>query len=91
MCYVILIPELISGNSPGEVFMARTCTRCGSIVIEDGSIQTTEGIVLRFLARKEGKRLRVNLGPVKSAICPKCGEISVYVTDLDRLRGDGAL
>ena len=38
------------------------------------------------LSSDENKLFRGRMGKPKVAICPKCGEVSIYLEDLDRLK-----
>ena len=62
----------------------RQCIRCGAEMTENLIIrQTGDGMGLTittagFFPKKIGK--------TKAAVCPECGEISVYLEDTDRLK-----
>ena len=62
----------------------RTCNRCNTEMIEDLGI-SIEGSRYRVnLVDDERKILfRKTLGRIKAAVCPKCGEISLYVENVD--------
>ena len=53
----------------------RKCIRCGAEMEEDFSFTGAGGNVLR----KKGFNLKA-VYP-KAALCPKCGEVSIYVED----------
>ena len=57
----------------------RTCIRCGAEMVEDCDIRVEgagNGIVLAADAKK---LFSPRLGKPKVAVCPKCGEISLYM------------
>ena len=57
----------------------RKCIRCGAEMKEDFVITSGYGIVIR----PAGKSLK-SVKP-KVAICPECGEASIYVEELDKI------
>ena len=63
----------------------RKCLRCGSQMIEDCGIKTEWGGYGITLTDDECKRFFGRLGAPKVAICPECGEISLYIDDKDKL------
>lgn len=63
----------------------RKCIRCGAEMKEKCNIKvqgTGYGIVL---SSDETKLLGGRMGSPKVAICPSCGEVSIYLEDIDRL------
>ncbi len=64
----------------------RKCIRCGSDMKEDCGIKVGGygyGIVL---TSDENRRFAGRMGPPKVAICPKCGEVSIYLEDTSKLK-----
>lgn len=64
----------------------RKCIRCNSEMKENCAIKiegTGYGIVM---AADENKLLRGRIGKPKVAICPVCGEVSIYVEDVEKLK-----
>lgn len=64
----------------------RKCIRCNSEMKENCAIKiegTGYGIVM---AADENKLLRGRIGRPKVAICPVCGEVSIYVEDVEKLK-----
>ena len=57
----------------------RKCIRCGEEMKENFVITSGHGIVIR----PEGMKLKA-IKP-KVAICPQCGETSIYVDELDKI------
>ncbi len=63
----------------------RECIRCKAEMREDCDIRvqgTGYGIVLASVV---SKLFRGRMGRPKVAICPKCGEVSIYLEDIDKL------
>lgn len=58
----------------------RNCIRCGAEMKEDFRITSGYGIVIRPAKGRAAVKPKV-------AVCPKCGEVSVYVEEPDRLMG----
>lgn len=58
----------------------RKCIRCGAEMEEDHKITSGYGIVIR------GERGRT--AKPKVAVCPHCGELSLYIDSPDKLRRD---
>ena len=67
----------------------RECIRCGSEMKENCAIKmegTGYGIVM---SSDKSKLFAGKLGRPKVAICPKCGEISIYIADVAKLNKSG--
>jgi len=65
----------------------RQCIRCGAEMVEGCGVRQADsasGVVImeseKFFARQIGK--------LKAAVCPKCGEVSLYIENTERLRAD---
>ena len=58
----------------------RNCIRCGAEMQEDFRITSGIGIVIR------PAKGHVAVIP-RAAVCPKCGEVSIYVAEPDKLTG----
>ena len=58
----------------------RNCIRCGAEMKEDFRITSGIGIVIR------PAKGHVAVIP-RAAVCPQCGEVSVYVEEPDKLIG----
>lgn len=64
----------------------RKCIRCGAEMKEECGIRvegTGYGIVL---ASDENKLFGGRKGKPKVAVCPECGEVSIYLEDPKRLK-----
>lgn len=61
----------------------RQCIRCKAEMVENLIIRTGEaGNVIVSTNKFFGK----NLGKVNAAVCPECGEISIYLEDTTKLK-----
>ena len=64
----------------------RKCLRCGAEMKEDCAIlvgQTAWGITL---AAKPNALFGGRIGEPRVAVCPECGEVSMYLTDVSQLK-----
>ncbi len=61
----------------------RKCIRCGSEMKENCAIKTPYGMML---SSDEKKLVGGKLGKPKVAICPECGEVSIYLENLEKLK-----
>ena len=64
----------------------RECIRCGSEMKENCGIKmegTGYGIVM---SSDKSKLFAGRIGRPKAAICPKCGEISIYIADVAKIK-----
>lgn len=59
----------------------RTCIRCGTEMKENYKITSGYGIVIR--PNKGLAAVKPNV-----AVCPKCGEVSIYLEDPEKLLGE---
>ena len=62
----------------------RTCLRCQTEMIEHCDIKIEgagNGVVLAASTKVFAERL----GKPKVAICPNCGEVSLYIEDVEKL------
>ena len=62
----------------------RECLRCGTQMVEDIEV-TVYGsgfTIIRLLKYRPGKLFPIpySYGTPKAAVCPKCGEVSFYLT-----------
>lgn len=65
----------------------RKCLRCGTEMVEDCGVRQSDnacGIVItdseRFFAKTVAR--------LKAAVCPECGEVSLYIENMDKLKAD---
>lgn len=64
----------------------RKCIRCGSEMIENCAIKVEASVYSIVLASDENKVFGGRLGIPKVAICPECGEVSIYLDDVEKLK-----
>lgn len=66
----------------------RKCLRCDEVMIEEYMLKienlTAQASVL--LGKGEGIFSSMTLGKVKAAVCPKCGEVSIFFDELDKIK-----
>lgn len=64
----------------------RKCIRCQTDMIEHCSIKV-EGAGYGIVMATDDHRLFTNrIGKPKVAICPNCGEVSIYLENIDKLK-----
>lgn len=64
----------------------RKCIRCNSEMKENCAIKIEGAGYGIVMAADENKLLRGRIGRPKVAICPVCGEVSIYVEDVEKLK-----
>ena len=66
----------------------RKCIRCDSEMMEGLDIrETADGSLLRVTRAETSGILPKNcFGEVKAAVCPRCGYIETYLSQLDKIR-----
>ena len=69
-----------------EVNKMRKCIRCGSDMKEGCAIKIEGGGNGIVLSADENKLFGGRIGKPKVAICPNCGEVSIYIEDVDKLK-----
>lgn len=65
----------------------RKCLRCGSAMVEDCGIKVKGAAFGLVLTDDAGKWWGGRMGEPKVAICPKCGEVSIYLDEVGKLKG----
>ena len=69
-----------------EVCGMRKCIRCGSEMKENCTIKV-EGAGYGIVMSSDANKLfGGRMGNPKVAICPECGEVSIYVSDTKNLK-----
>jgi len=64
----------------------RKCLRCEEAMLENYMLKTENLTAQASVLLAEGRGFFSNAkGKVKAAICPKCGEISIYFEDVHKL------
>ena len=64
----------------------RKCIRCGSIMKENCAVKVEGAGYGIILSSDESKLFGGRMGKPKVAICPECGEVSIYLDDVERLK-----
>ena len=62
----------------------RKCIRCGSEMKEDCAVKIEGAGYGIILSSDESKLFGGRIGKPKVAICPKCGEVSIYLEDVSK-------
>ena len=66
----------------------RKCLRCQTEMVENCAIKV-EGAGYGIVMAADSRRLFANrIGKPKVAICPNCGEVSIYVENVENLKQD---
>lgn len=63
----------------------RKCIRCGNEMKENCAIKVKGAGYGINLSSDETKLFAGRMGKPKVAICPKCGEVSIYMEDIEKL------
>lgn len=63
----------------------RKCIRCKSEMIEDYYLKVKGGNYGITIATSK-KIFADRIGELKVAICPKCGEVSTYIDNIDKIK-----
>lgn len=63
----------------------RKCIRCGADMQENCAIKVEGGGYGIIVSVDERKLFGGRIGKPKVAICPKCGEVSIYIEDTEKL------
>ncbi len=63
----------------------RVCTRCHTVMMENYDIRIEGGAYGIVVATDDKKLFPKRIGKPKVAVCPHCGEISIYV-DTEKLK-----
>lgn len=64
----------------------RKCLRCGAEMKESCDLRVQGAGYGLVLAKDENKLFGGRVGKPKVAICPRCGEISLYLDEVEKLR-----
>lgn len=64
----------------------RTCIRCGAQMKEGCTIKIEGGGYGIVLSTEENALFKGRIGKPGVAICPNCGEVSIYIKDIEKLQ-----
>ena len=64
----------------------RTCLRCGGEMQENCAVKVEGAGYGIVLSNNADKLFGERIGQPRVAICPQCGEVSIYLADTDRLQ-----
>ena len=68
-----------------RIMLMRKCLRCGTEMKENCAIKVEGAGYGIIMSSDENKLFGGRIGKPKVAICPKCGEVSVYVENIGKL------
>lgn len=60
--------------------MKRTCTRCGTMM-KSGYELGIKGSGMTVKLKEEDVLIGKGISRLKAAVCPECGEVSIYLED----------
>ena len=63
----------------------RKCIRCGEEMVENCDIKIEGGAYGIILANSTSRLFSGRIGKPKVAVCPKCGEVSIYIEEVSKL------
>ena len=64
----------------------RKCVRCNIAMVENCGIKVKGAAYGLVLTDDENKWWDGRMGQPKVAICPQCGEVSIYLENVDKLK-----
>lgn len=64
----------------------RTCIRCGAEMKEGCAIKVEGAGYGIVISKDENALFKGRIGKPQVAICPNCGEISIYIADINKLK-----
>lgn len=64
----------------------RKCLRCGGSMQEGCTVKVEGAGYGVVLSTEENKLFSGRIGKPKVAVCPQCGEVSIYLADVDKLK-----
>lgn len=83
LCHFIDYNKIVENFGGMEM---RNCIRCGSEMKENCAIKVEGAGYGIVLSSDEKKLFGGRMGKPKVAICPKCGEVSIYIEDIEKLK-----
>ena len=64
----------------------RNCLRCGAQMQEGCTVKVEGAGYGVVLSTAENKLFSGRIGKPRVAVCPQCGEVSIYLDDVDKLK-----
>lgn len=64
----------------------RKCIRCETEMVEDCDLKVEAGACGLTVSNNTNRLFSGNIGRPNVAICPECGEISIYLQNTDGLK-----
>ncbi len=64
----------------------RKCIRCGTTMIENCGIKIKGAAYGIVLTDDESKWWRGRMEEPKVALCPECGEVSIYLENVEKIK-----
>lgn len=65
----------------------RKCIRCGADMVEGCGVRQTDSAAGVAVMESE-KFFARQIGRLKAAVCPECGEVSMYIENTEKLKAD---
>lgn len=72
-------------KSERRILYMRQCLRCGTEMKENCAIKVEGAGYGIVMSSDENKLFGGRIGKPKVAICPKCGEVSIYIEEVEKL------
>ncbi len=66
----------------------RMCIRCGEAMQENCTIKVEGAGYGIVMSTKKDALFSGRIGIPNVAVCPKCGEVSIYIADTDKLTAE---
>ena len=65
----------------------RKCLRCGVNMVEGFGVRVNGGAWKLSISEDDSRLFGGdNMGTIKAAVCPECGEVSVYLENYSKIR-----
>ncbi|MCD8365562.1 MAG: nucleic acid-binding protein [Clostridiales bacterium] len=64
----------------------RECMRCGAQMVDGGCLMNDADVRETTVSVNRKKPLRSSIGNPTVAVCPHCGEVSLYIPDIGKQR-----
>ena len=65
----------------------RKCLRCDEVMVEDYMLKTENITACASVVLGKGRGIFSDTkGKVKASVCPNCGEISIFIDELEKVK-----